>query len=236
MKRRLLTPLHSAGTDIVQVIGAFLAIVSGIVAIWDWYDDTSGLPGHFYIAALLFAMGFVLARPLYKRLFESADQEQKVAQRAEEISNRQDDGVEQKSILRWVQDNLPTYSKAARAIYEKRRHDYLVGELRPADFDKIEAELRPQYQAMDELEPFLLNQISLIKNQKIRDAAEQIYQLDRHMAFLMPSTWDSETLYAGHTPSWISLDWEREFRAMIGKLLRGESIEIDELSDIDRDD
>jgi hypothetical protein len=231
MKRQLLRILHTIGSETSRVVGGALVIVSGIAALVDAYDDKVGFPGLFYIGAILIAAGLILMRPIYQRLFDVVDQEQKI--QFERERDPQED--EQRETLRTLQDLLPQFSSAARAIYEERRSQYLQAKTKAQSLNEprpLSPNLQPYFQIVSELDQTVLNLITRVKDPKIRKAAGIIYELDRRMAFLEPSTWDSRDLYGGYTPSFLMVDRQHQLTRMIGKLLRGESIDDEVVEDV----
>ena len=139
---------------------------------------------------------------------------------------------DQRNVLEQLQSVLPRYSNAARIIYQERRSHYNRERRGGRESGNLEPDLREYWRTVNELEQDVENLISRVKDEKIRKAAAVIYQIDRDMAYLMPSTWDSTSLYAGHDPGWLMVDRRRQLTLMIGKVLRGDSIANEVVEDI----
>jgi hypothetical protein len=217
VNRKFLRFTHAVGSDAVRVVAGALAIISAALAIADMVDDTIGLPALAYVAALFLAFAVAIVTPVYRRIFVAADQEQKEEAAQQPISARED---EQRQTLRELQDLMPRFTAAARRIYEERRRLYL--ESRTTD---IPESLRDSFRTVDELDQQILNLMSRVQNPKIRQAADILYLLGRRMAYFEPATWDSKDLYGGYTPSFIMVDRRNQLTGMIGKVLRGDSID-----------
>jgi hypothetical protein len=206
----------------------------------DAFDERVGFSRQFYIGAILIAAALILMRPAYQRLFTVVDREQRDRHLDQEQSVQHSAGTqslreqEQRETLRALQDTMPKFSSAARAIYEERRSQYLQekqGNRAVSDTEALSPQLQSHFRTVSELDQAVLNLISRVEDEKIRRAAALIYDLDRHMAFLMPSTWDSRDLYAGHTPPHLLVDRQHQLTRMIGKALRGESIDNEVVED-----
>jgi len=217
VKRQLLRFTHAIGSDTVRVVAGVLTIIGAALAIADMVDDTFGFPALAYVAALFLAFAVAIVTPVYRRVFVAVDQEQKEEASLQPISAREE---EQRQTLTQLQDLMPRFTAAARRIYEERRRLYL--ESRTTD---IPESLRDSFLAVDEFDQQILNLMSRVQNPKIRQAAEILYELGRRMAYFEPATWDSGNLYGGYTPSFIMVDRRNQLTGMIGKVLRGDSID-----------
>jgi hypothetical protein len=222
----------------VQAVAGALAFLSAIAAVIDLRDPNIGIDDRWYWAAILAALGVLLMRPAYQRWFAIVDQEQREEQQRLPVSPSQDAErlreQEQRDTLRQLQDTMPKFSQAARRIYEEQRSSYLADRRRDRQTEQSasqDPDRSVYWRTIIDLDQTVLNLISRVENEKIRQAATLLYQLDRHMAYLLPSTWDATDLYAGRTPSFLMVDRLHQLTRMIGKVLRGESLDDEVVED-----
>jgi hypothetical protein len=159
VKRALLRATHAIGSDVGRIIGGGLALVSGVAAIADAFDDRVGFPSLVYVGAGLIAAALVIIRPVYARLFTAVDQEKKEFHAQQPHSVREE---EQRQTLRDLQDLMPRFSTAARAIYEERRGHYLQSKKTSSEPDEtpLTSSLREHFKTVSELDQTVLNLIS----------------------------------------------------------------------------
>jgi hypothetical protein len=141
--------------------------------------------------------------------------------------------VEVREALRELQVVMPVFNRASRAMYEESRSLYREAKDKGSTEDVVQA--TPRYvesaNRFDDLDQQVRTLISRIDDEKIREAAGQLYQLDRHMALLAPSTWDSTQLYSGHDPVLLLVPSAHQLTRMIGKVLRGRPIDDEVVED-----
>jgi hypothetical protein len=157
--------------------------------------------------------------------------QERIRQLAEDREREREQGINE--ALRELQVVMPVFSRAARAMYEEQRSLYLEAKKKGSLAEPIEA--TPRYidsaNRLDDLDQQVRDAVSRIDNDKIREAASLLYQLNRHMALLMPSTWDSTRLYAGHDPVFLMVPRQHQLTRMIGKVLSGRPIDDEEVED-----
>jgi hypothetical protein len=161
-----------------------------------------------------------------ERRAEWENQRQERARQLEEDRERERQ-VRVNEALRELQLVMPVFSRAARAMYEEKRSLYLEAKEKGAVSGTIDA--TPGYidsaSRLDDLDQQVRDSVSRIDNEKIRTAANQLYEINRHMALLAPSTWDSTRLYAGQDPVLLLVPRQHQLTRMIGKVLSGRSID-----------
>jgi hypothetical protein len=122
---------------------------------------------------------------------------------------------------------LPSFSRAARALYEARQERYAAAQS-GEELSKGRPDLDEYVAQFNDLRYVAMSSITKIGNEKLRRRAGHLYQLDESMALSDPVVWRSgQRVFGGYDPVLLQVNWQEQLLSMSGRLYRGESIEGD---------
>jgi hypothetical protein len=153
------------------------------------------------------------------------EHEQKRLQEQREIDRDREYEQRQREAIRELELVIPSFSRAARALYEARQERYAAakeGKKIPAGRPDLETFVAQ----FNDLRYVAMACITKVGDAKLRRRAGHLYQLDESMALSDPVVWElPRETYGGHEPILVQVNWQEQLLSMSGRVYRGESID-----------
>jgi hypothetical protein len=153
------------------------------------------------------------------------DQQREEREQQRELDRQREYERAQLEAIRQLELVLPSFSRAARTLYEARQERYAAAQS-GRELPEWQPDLEEYVAQFNDLRYVAMGSITKIGNEKLRRRAGHLYQLDESMALSDPFVWTpGRETFGGHDPVVLQVNWQEQLLSMSGRLYRGESIE-----------